>query len=214
MMRPSELEGARVDWTGLTLLISDLNARQSALAWLSSVFPSRLDIAETSVLILDGPAEVSRLPVEFEVAEGESIWIRSSLGTVEGEIDFRPPAPTSSSRNLPFIACHSVKGGTGRTTTAVAIAAILARRQSKPVLFVDADLEAPGLSYLFRESRPEALVSLEDIVALAHSEVDQNFSRTVQWAAERLSTHRFGDVIILPLRRNLDELARDRKSVV
>src|SRR3546814_10144119 len=27
------------------------------------------------------------------------------------------------------------------------------------------------------------------------------------WAAERLSTHRFGDVIILPLRRNLDELA-------
>src|SRR3546814_9877403 len=104
---------------GLTLLISDLNARQSALAWLSSVFPSRLDIAETSVLILDGPAEVSRLPVEFEVAEGESIWIRSSLGTVAGEIDFRTPAPTSSSRNLPFIACHRVKGGTGRTTTEV-----------------------------------------------------------------------------------------------
>src|SRR3546814_1010497 len=82
MMRPSELAGARADWTGLTLLISDLNPRPSALSWLSSVFPRRLDIDETSVLILDGPAEVSSLPVEFEVAEGEFIWSRSSLGHV------------------------------------------------------------------------------------------------------------------------------------
>src|SRR3546814_18687661 len=58
MMRPSELEGARVDWTGLTLLISDLNARQSALAWHSRVFPSRLDHDEPHVLILAGPAAV------------------------------------------------------------------------------------------------------------------------------------------------------------
>src|SRR3546814_4146118 len=103
----------------------------------------------------------------------------------------RPPRSTRTDTPFPY--------------TTLFRSAILARRQSKPVLVVDADLEAPGLSYLFRESRPEALVSLEDIVALAHSEVDQNFSRTVQWAAERLSTHRFGDVIILPLRRNLDE---------
>lgn len=205
--RPAALEGARVDWTGLTLLVSNLNENPSVLSWLATVFPSRLDITEDPVLILDGPVEASRLPVEFEETDGESKWVRSSLGSVEGEIDFRPPAPTSSTRALPFIACHSVKGGTGRTTTAVAIATILARKQSKPILVVDADLEAPGLSYLFRESRPEALVSLEDIVALAHSEVDPNFSRTVQWAAERLSSHRFGDVIILPLRRALDELA-------
>ena len=205
--RPVELEGARVDWTGLTLLVTSPEAKPRVLAWLGDVFPSRLDNASGDALILDGPAEASRLPVEFEEAEGEAKWIRSSLGNVEGEIDFRPPLPKSVTRQLPFIACHSVKGGTGRTTTAIAIATLLARKQSKPVLVVDADLEAPGLSYLFRESRPEAFVSLEDVIALAHSEIDPDFKRTVNWAAERLASHRFGDVVILPLRRALDELA-------
>jgi cellulose biosynthesis protein BcsQ len=205
--RPAELEGARVDWTGLTLLVSSMDATPSVLTWLGEVFPNRLDNASDVVLILDGPAEAARLPVEFEEFDGEAKWARPSLGSVEGEIDFRPPVPRPSARALPFIACHSVKGGTGRTTTAVAIATLLARRQSKPVLVVDADLEAPGLSYLFRESRPEAFVSLEDVVALAHSEIDPDFKRTVEWAAERLASHRFGDIVILPLRRALDELA-------
>lgn len=74
------------------------------------------------------------------------------------------------------------------------------------MLLVDADLEAPGISYIFRTAQPEARVSLEDLVAIAHADPDPSRVRTVRWVSDRLVDHRLGDLIILPLRRDLDEL--------
>ena len=105
---------------------------------------------------------------------------------------------------VPVIAVQSVKGGTGRTSTAVALAVRWASRIQRPILVVDADLEAPGISYLFREAQSEPRISLEDIVALAHSESAIGAPETVAFAAEKLKDHRVGDhIVVLPLRRNL-----------
>ncbi|MBU1377846.1 MAG: AAA family ATPase [Alphaproteobacteria bacterium] len=205
--RPKTLASARVDWTGLTLVVGPRTSREDVVGWLERVFPSRIEGAGGLHIVLDGPPSAQKLLIEFEESDEDEAWVRPNLGSVEGEIDFRARSEPSKNRSMPFIACHSVKGGTGRTTTAIAIATVLGKRQGKPTLVVDADLEAPGLSYLYRESRPEFYVSLEDVVALAHSEGAADFQQTVNWAASRLSAHRFGDVIILPLRRALDELA-------
>lgn len=204
--RPGQLVAARADWTSLTLTLADLDALPRAIEWLHAVFPSRIARAGSAIL-LDGPEEFSLLPIDHEISDDYVGISRPRLGNIEGEISFLEEPYLPSRRSIPLIACHSVKGGTGRTTTAVAIASILARRQTRPILVVDADLEAPGLSYLVRASRPEFLVSLEDIVALAHAEPDAEYAGTVKWAVSRLPAQRFGDIIILPLRRDLDELA-------
>jgi len=72
----------------------------------------------------------------------------------------------------------SYKGGVGRTTVALAVLGELLRRQAddKPrVLLVDADVEAPGLSWLLQR---EGRASLLDIFAILHDAED--------WRAEAL----------------------------
>ncbi|MGO6818694.1 ParA family protein [Rhizobium leguminosarum] len=109
---------------------------------------------------------------------------------------------------MPIVAALSVKGGTGRTASAVGLAIKWSEQSSKPILLVDADLEAPGISYLFRAEAGDAKIALEDLIALAHSEDDPESSGTIEYAAERLRDHLLRrNVIVLPIRRDLDELA-------
>ncbi|WP_123042837.1 tyrosine-protein kinase family protein [Cohnella candidum] len=69
-----------------------------------------------------------------------------------------------SSKNSPDIrtvAFYSYKGGVGRTTALVHVAAILAKRGNK-VLIVDLDLEAPSLHMLFKKLSPEPTSGMVD----------------------------------------------------
>lgn len=203
--RPPGLLGAQIDWGSATFLVRPGQSEGEVLIWLETLFPNRISAGRK--FSLEGPAHSSELPIEFEVVDEESLRRSSNTTSVDGYIRFDSYLMPAPIREIPVIAFHSVKGGTGRTTTAVAMATLLADRMKKPILIVDADLEAPGLSYLFRESRPEFLVSLEDMVALAHAEEDPNYPETIAWAASRLAAHRVGDLFVLPLRRTLDELA-------
>ena len=203
--KPTALLGVDVDWLSATFYVTDVSEESAVLTWLGELFPSRVKSGQ--YLLLDGPGTSSQLAIEFEEVEERSPQTRISLGNIEGKVRFeRAPLPNAT-RAIPLIACHSVKGGTGRTTTAIALATLLSKRTDKSILVVDADLEAPGLSYLFRASRPESLVSLEDVVALAHAEGDTDYPQTVTWAANLLQAHRLGTLVILPLRRMLGELA-------
>ncbi|MBB1248218.1 ParA family protein [Rhizobium sp. G21] len=203
--KPTDLLRVDVDWLSATFYVTDLNSKDAVLSWLAEIFPSRVNSGQH--LLLDGPGTSSRLAIDFEEIEQHSARPRISLGNIEGKVSFESGNFLNASRAVPLIACHSVKGGTGRTTTAIALATLLAKRTVKPILVVDADLEAPGLSYLFRASRTEALVSLEDVVALAHAEGDIDYPQTVAWTANLLQGHRLGELVILPLRRMLGELA-------
>lgn len=154
--------------------------------------------------MLEGPT--SRLPIDLKVGDRSITNAFLPLGGVESSIDFHARMPRSLG-GLPIIACHSVKGGTGRTTTALVSATQWAEKAGKPVLIVDADLEAPGLSYLYRASRGSSQVSFEDVVALAHSDDTTNWSETAGYVATKMPGQRIGDLFVLPLRRDLDELA-------
>lgn len=209
--RPPALRTARVDWCAAVFSVNEPERNTAVvLDWLRKVFPNCIhEKPEVELAIeLDGPSSSSRLPIEFEAAEDGTMPPRGSLGSIEGDIDFTGAAQlVSHARAVPLIACHSVKGGTGRTTTAVALATTWARIAEKPILIVDADLEAPGLSYLYRASRPEIDVSLEDLIVLAHGSSDNDLSEIIRWVSRRLSGQQLGNLIVLPLRRSLDELA-------
>ena len=207
--RPPGLRGARVDWRGATFVLVNIDRdRPEVLQWLARLFPRRVESGGEPILVLDGPPHSSRLPIEFETEDWPERRPRANLGAVESHIDFIDVIDHEPVvRPVPIIVCHSVKGGTGRTITAIATALSWSRRESRPVLLVDADVEAPGISYMFRAARRETRVSLEDLVAMAHADPDPDRMETTRWIADRLVDHRLGELVVLPLRRDLDELA-------
>jgi len=76
---------------------------------------------------------------------------------------------------VPVIAFHSFKGGVGRTLSLLtAVRALSMNSQDRPVqlLIVDADMEAPGLTFLAKEMGSSANFSLVDAMALVHGEFE------------------------------------------
>jgi MinD-like ATPase involved in chromosome partitioning or flagellar assembly len=208
--RPKGLLRAQVNWSGLILEVRTAQDSKSAIEWLGKIFPRR--VANHGhlhyTLSIDGPPHADKLPIEIEINENFAAAGRIPLGTIEPIVDFRSPRLSNNSERLKVIACHSVKGGTGRTTIAVAVAKLWQEKTGKPILLVDADLEAPGISYLFRNARTESRVALEDLIALAHSDASIDYKNTIDYVASRLSDHQLEDgIIVLPLCRDLDELA-------
>lgn len=203
---PSTVIRARVGWFGLIIEVMKGTDQQTIFDWLENLFPSRLRVKPLS-LELEGPGH-NGLDIEILEEDAEPQY-RQSFGIVDGIIEFLPPPATKQAeRPVPVVAALSVKGGTGRTTTAIAFALRWAELSEGPILLVDADLEAPGVSYLFENYAGTPKISLEDIITLAHAEETECAPETIAFAAERLKDHAIsGNLIVLPLRRNIDELA-------
>ena len=206
--RPASLVSARVDWLGAAFEFAGSFNTADFFTWLEGLFPHRVEHGEIDGSILvDGPSNAGRLPVELRLTSSAELpMAQVPLGAVESQINFVSSA-ASRSLGLPIVACHSVKGGSGRTTTALACASVWAGGSKKPVLIVDADLEAPGLSFLYRRERGQAQISFEDVIALAHADESNEWENTIGYVVARLSGQRIEDVYVLPLRRELDELA-------
>ncbi|MBZ9958465.1 MULTISPECIES: KGGVGR-motif variant AAA ATPase [unclassified Mesorhizobium] len=210
LSKPKGLYRVHVDWAGANFGIdANPSTPEEVKTWLKDVVPGLLLSDHGNAFRLDGPEGLEKLPIEYEIGEGPLATVRVSLGAIDGDVAFGAPSRNAATapRPVPVIACHSVKGGTGRTTSAIAIASIWQRRAGKPILVVDADIEAPGLSYLFAETRTEARVSFEDLITLAHASPDQDKTSIAKWVANRLQSQRLGQLVVLPLRRALDELA-------
>ena len=203
-----QVRRARLGRYGILLEVGEGVGESEVQVWLENIFPGRVQDAPLR-LTLEGPDHAATVPVELEVGGEQSVF-RLSFGLVDGTVEFDPPAAVPRvGRKLPIAAALSVKGGTGRTTTAVALALRWAALAKMPVLLVDADLEAPGISYLFREQAAEAKISLEDVITLAHAEEEEGATATVEFAASKLLDHLIpGNLFVLPLRRDVDELGR------
>jgi MinD-like ATPase involved in chromosome partitioning or flagellar assembly len=206
--RPPSLIRANISWLGATFEFSgEVVPFDDFFAWLGRLFPQRLErTTDGASFILEGPSNAGRLAIEVELRETPYITALLPLGSIESSIDFQSVG-TALGTGLPLVACHSMKGGNGRTTVAIACATQWAELAGKPVLIVDADLEAPGLSYLYRRARGPAQIAFEDVVALAHSDGSSNWATTIDYVAARLQGQRVDDLFVLPLRRSLDELA-------
>ncbi len=117
----------------------------------------------------------------------------------------RPDAPQFDA-DKQIIAFHSFKGGVGRTLHAVALADLLAS-QGQHVLLIDADLEAPGITWMYQAQGGRCDIAYEDVLALLHSSRHGDPTRAVEIAAAYLpnqSVSRYpgtGRVTVLPASR-------------
>lgn len=93
--------------------------------------------------------------------------------------------------NVEIVAFHSFKGGVGRTVHAVALADAVAQRGGN-VLLVDADLEAPGITWMHRAQGGQLDFAYEDLLALLQSGEDGDCSAAVDIAAAYLPNQQVG----------------------
>ncbi|MDR1294860.1 MAG: ParA family protein [Bifidobacteriaceae bacterium] len=142
-------------------------------------------------------AEGSR-PVPARVPRWGVSRITSSLA------DPLPEPGEAFPGGVQVVATHSFKGGVGRTLHAVALAKALAERTG--VLLVDADLEAPGISWMRPGSASQSDFSFEDYLAILHASPTGSFDEAVAIALPYLAGQSVGGITVLPTRRDLARL--------
>lgn len=82
----------------------------------------------------------------------------------------------------PITVFHSYKGGVGRTLALISLVREISEAygNQKKVLIIDADLEAPGLTWMLGQGKSNEKISYFDVLELLHfNTVDNNFVKDV-----------------------------------
>ena len=151
---------------------------------------------DSNVIFLKSPQEIKKfLPIQFEKNtdienqhEVEFYPLFQDAVLFSDSFEFK-----SIERNetLPqIITFYSFKGGVGRTLHLVAaLKALLTNNDSlnKQILVVDADLEAPGLTWWVKNKKELPEISYLDLLAIAQYDQHQDYRDSVQLAVEALT---------------------------
>jgi septum formation inhibitor-activating ATPase MinD len=208
---PAGLVQADAYWDELTLHVEPGQA-QNVRDWVLQEFTPRFVEAESAIRLEEmQPSSPRLLPCRLESAEehrpstrphlsfGRPGGIRTS-GTPQGALS---PLPEEAA---PVVAFHSFKGGVGRTTHAIAFSLRAARRSQRPVLLIDGDFEAPGLTWHVGDSG-KISIAYADFLALVHSDPDPDAAGALALTARKLQPQRFGELLVMPAFRTQGQWA-------
>lgn len=208
---PPGIKNVRIYWDGLYLSVEKEN-KDDALRWLTDIFESRFQHKDdTFSLILDslrGKERILEIHVETEEEqdeeENENIRFRPLLSkpTVITPNYFVNDPPEIESDIPPIFAFHSFKGGVGRTVHAIAFALLFNKVKNQKVLLIDADLEAPGITWMLEETKRKLDISFADMLALVHSDSDENAEESIDLIAERIQNIHLDNIYVLPAFRS------------
>ncbi|ROO88161.1 AAA domain-containing protein [Actinocorallia herbida] len=214
---PSWLLEGDAFWDGLELSVDPSTSDSAVLSWLGDRFGVGSvvhHVAGAALRLDDVPGHPSKrlLPVTIsrEVPSDfrrEPRWRERRVVADLGRP--LPPPDRPFAENVRISALHSFKGGVGRTLHGVAIADAVAR-QGRRVLLVDADLEAPGITWMFSAQGRRVDFSFEDFLALLHSSEDGRPEEAVHLGAAFLPNQTLDDVIVMPTRRSLADISPPR----
>ncbi len=198
---PSWLLAADSWWDSLELVVAPDTEVRQVQEWLDHAFGAGSTELRSDQLLLglDDPRvrEFTGIPVELlEGTEGGAKarrlpLLREKHITRELADPFDHPPRGGFPGNIEIVAFHSFKGGVGRTVHAVALADAVAQRGGN-VLLVDADLEAPGITWMHRAQGGQLDFAYEDLLALLQSGEDGDCSAAVDIAAAYLPNQQVG----------------------
>jgi len=186
-------------WDGLHICYAPPKGQQDITLKLEEVFLARFQKRNEHEEII---MEANRtLPIFFEEVESSEIvpnLPKPSLGRTLTLKQIRPlPEVQEDNQSPVFFALHSFKGGVGRTLHAIALALNLA--QNSKVLLIDADFEAPGISWLIDKTP----IAFADFLGMIHGNPDHE--TVIDETAKILSKEVYekGNLYILPAFRGL-----------
>lgn len=196
---PTWLRSAEAWWDSLELEVTEGTDNSTVKPWLDEIFGagSTFVADDELMLALDDPRtpEFTGIPVTLRPAEPREPvrrlpLLRDRRITAELVNPLERPA-TGFVDDVQVIAFHSFKGGVGRTVHAVAMADAIAR-EGGDVILVDADLEAPGITWMHKADGGQLDFTYEDFLALLHGSEDGSSSKAVEIAARFLPNQRIG----------------------
>jgi len=218
---PSDLLWANASRSSLNLGIRS-GSNSAIQTWLEQLFEARLvKTTDDQLMIrLESLVESPRnLPIFLEEDDDEQLSKNqltpqlsrpSTILAVDAKSLDQPEAPPPLDEQYPPIfAFHSFKGGVGRTTHAMAFSEKLLdefKNADHSFLVIDADLEAPGISWIFDGLLGEPLISFADLLALAHEDSSDQYQVTTSLVANRLSAQRVDRLFIMPVFRQIGQL--------
>ncbi|MBA9055143.1 KGGVGR-motif variant AAA ATPase [Streptomyces murinus] len=212
---PDWLLEADAWWDGLELSVRPGTTEAMVRNWLDALFGLGSTSEHDGALELGLDRPSSHAPDALEVrlvaaGQREKVTRRPRLGERRVVRELGESLARPQSAEFPgdkqLIAFHSFKGGVGRTLHAVALADHLAMRGQR-VLLIDADLEAPGITWMYQAQHGRCDIAYEDLLALLHSAQQGDATRAVEIAAAFLPNQRVskypgtGWVTVLPAGR-------------
>ena len=199
---PDWIVWARAYWDGLFLAIQP-GTKEKISKWLNDVFEPRFD-KETQAIILESLPDKKRfLNVIFEETSENPPQPRFKPSLQRPPLLCGSLAMATPPKMLPglppVVAFHSFKGGVGRTLSALSLAkTITDQGEAVRVLFIDADLEAPGVTWLVQKRFPSPSISFADFLALVHGDPNPDASDSLDIVAERTKEMILDQIYILP----------------
>lgn len=192
-------------WDGVRLTVSETVAAETVWSWLRDVLGPLTVAPDREVLLLDDAGEERPLAVEIETAATPPAPERRPRWTDRRVVpSLADPLPPPASERLPhdvaIAAFHSFKGGVGRTLHCVALARELANTGHR-VLLVDADLEAPGITWMVAEAM-RIDFAFEDFLALVHGSADDQYQDAINLGRKFLANQELDGVVVMPARRD------------
>ncbi|MBF0141377.1 MAG: ParA family protein [Magnetococcales bacterium] len=212
---PKGVVFTRTFWDRLLVGVAPGTELNDVWGWLSKLFGKRWKETKNhddKTILLEAQGDsLSHLPVEVEELDEEEVreW---------RQIPFQPrftPSRTSyfsKDKNLPpenfppgqppILAFHSFKGGVGRTLCALATT-LAYTAHDKKVLLVDADFEAPGISFLYETRNPDLDFAMADLLTMLHADPDPNGVDAMASAKKGVLSQHLDNVFVLPCYRDL-----------
>ncbi|MEY4905087.1 MAG: hypothetical protein RLZZ292_2902 [Bacteroidota bacterium] len=191
----------RAYWDGLNICFSKPKEESAILEKLSTIFLARLKKDDDNINYLELENNI-KFFIFFEEVEKEDIeesMFKPSLARKSIIASSKKEDLNRNSLETPTLfAFHSFKGGVGRTLHSIAFALQLAEKSK--VLLIDADFEAPGITWLI-ENRE---IALSDVLAMVHG--SENEQEVIDYTASILKeTVGTDGIFVLPAFRELSE---------
>ncbi|MCK4765300.1 MAG: hypothetical protein KAW12_24075 [Candidatus Aminicenantes bacterium] len=223
---PESIVGVNVYPDELQVRIRSEENREQVSAALKEWFGVKYNKVEQKIYLEAHNGSKKRfMQVSFEIVEaGEERIMPDVLKPNFQSFSLYPDTPALKGPDLdkmvgqPLIwAFYSFKGGVSRTLHLISLVKALSE-QEPPLrtLIVDADLEAPGLTWWAKEQLGEAEISFLDFLALAHYDDQKDYSTALAITAEQLRQQRLifetrerkVEHFFLPAFREIDQLMR------
>lgn len=207
-------------WDAVQLTVAEGTPRDSVWQWLAErLGPLTVDRERQAILLesLDG--------------EGEALDVRLVFSSGQVQVDRRPrwnerrivrqlsqglPPPETPFfvQGVRVCAFHSFKGGVGRTLHCLALAREMAHRgagaEGRRVLLVDADLEAPGISWMIAAQGNRLDFALDDFLALLHGSPAENRGHAIALARKFLLNQEQDGIVVMPTTRDTARIGPPR----
>jgi cellulose biosynthesis protein BcsQ len=205
-------------WPGVELTINEGVEESEVWEWLASALGLLTVDRVTESIILDSAGGGRPFPVSLRRASEQvgldrvPRWTERRIVSQLAHALPRPKRPTFAV-DVQICAFHSFKGGVGRTLHCVALARQLARSPAagkRKVLLVDADMVAPGITWMVGDRIERIDFAFEDFVALLHGSVAGDISEPLTLAEGFLANQEIDGVVVLPARRSSEVIGPPR----